>query len=198
MVSCLNGCGSYVKRRDLELHNGVFRCVKMLRPYYLGFGETFYRGMKEQKMKENAHIHLSPLVNEHLELKKSINIFMNTMNEKLADLIRNIKINQNKDRIIKEKKNNNKTSSIMSYSSNKLSKSNEVDDESKSSEDDNTKDVNYEHDVDGDKNSDNKDIEMNANEDGKDDNKFIYILPKNSENIFEVEGDKIMCMNLDG
>jgi len=149
-------------------------------------------------MKENAHIHLSPLVNEHLELKKSINIFMNTMNEKLADLIRNIKINQNKDRIIKEKKNNNKTSSIMSYSSNKLSKSNEVDDESKSSEDDNTKDVNYEHDVDGDKNSDNKDIEMNANEDGKDDNKFIYILPKNSENIFEVEGDKIMCMNLDG
>ena len=199
LVSCPNDCGSYVKRRDLALHNGECPSVKILCPYrQFGCGERFCRGMKEQKMKEKAHMHLYLLAKDHLELKNSINIYKKTMNEKLDKLLKIIKLSLKRDRTINENKNNNKTSSIMSNSSNKLSKSNEDDDENKSSEDDNTKDDNYEHDDNGDKNSDNKDIEMNANEDGKDDNKSIYILPKDSEDIFEAKDNKIISRNLDG
>ena len=81
-----------------------------------------------------------------------------------------IELNKKRDRKVNKKMINNKISStIISNAINKVSESIEDDDdESKSSKDDNSKYINDQHKVDEDMNSNNKDIEMNANEDNKD------------------------------
>ena len=173
-MPCPNGCKLYVKRKDLKFHNGECPCVQVSCPYRVfGCGDRFLRGIKEQKMKDDAYIHLALLAKHQSELTKRFIEIEKKIDEILDQDNRKNEANTNRDRIIHKKKINKKTSTPMSFSNNKVSESIEEiedDDEIKSSKNDNSKDINDDHKVNGDLNSDNNDIEMNSNKDNKDNN----------------------------